>query len=186
MFISKRAVMPLLASGGVAAALFGGAAVHTAFTSSGSSTLNASTATIGTHVSGTVSIANAVPGDLGPVQNVTITNSGSTPETLAVQVAPTTGEDNATLDPYVDVFVSPVGGTPSYVGTLAQLESETKTPVSLNKTVGPDAQAKYVVQLGLSKTATDAEAGLKTSATFTITGTATTDTASGNTGGNTH
>lgn len=184
MNISKRAIVPLLASGGMAAALFGGGAVHTAFTSSGSGTLSANTAKIGTAVSGNVALSNAVPGDLGTASTVTVTNNGSTPETLAVSLAPTSNpsQNNTTLDQYVEVYF---GGSP--IGSLATLEADYGTGhavtipgVSLAANGG---SASYQVALGLDENAPNTVADSSTEAVFTVTGTATTDAASGNTAG---
>lgn len=183
MNIGKRAILPLLASGGMAAALFGGGAVHTAFTSSGSGTLSANTAKIGTAVSGNVALSNAVPGDLGPTSAVTVTNNGSTPETLAVSLAPTgnPSQNNTALDQYVEVYFNGAA-----IGNLATLEADYGTGHAATipgANLAAGGSVSYKIALGLDQNAPNSVADSFTEAVFTVTGTATTDPASGNTAG---
>jgi hypothetical protein len=165
---AKKTVLPLIAAGGVAAALFGGASVQTAFTSTATGTLNASTARIGTVLAnGVVTLANAVPGDTGPTSSVTITNAGSSPETLAVTFG--TGSDPS-LDSVIDVIWN---GTD--IGTLASL-ANTSFALQGNalQPEGSSGDSLTVpVALMLDTTATNAEASGADAVSFTITGTAT-------------
>lgn len=164
----KKAILPLMAVGGVAAALFGGGAVHTAFTSIATGTLNASTASIGTLLAnGTVTLANAVPGDTGPTSSVTVTNQGSTPESLAVTFG--TGS-NPGLDSVVDVIWDG-----SDVGTLASLNGASLALQGAVLQAGGSTGDSLTVPVALmlETSATDADANGSDSVSFTITGTAT-------------
>jgi hypothetical protein len=164
----KKTVLPLIAVGGVAAALFGGASVQTAFTSTASGSLNASTASIGTVLAnGTVTLANAVPGDTGATSSVTITNQGSTPEALAVTFG---SGSNAGLDAVVDVIWD---GTD--IGSLASLANVSFAlgGSSLEPGGSSGDSLTVPVALMLDTSATDADANGSDSVSFTITGTAT-------------
>jgi hypothetical protein len=168
----KRAVIALGITGAATAALFGGSAVSTAFTSSSSGNFHADVARSAIGTSGTVSLGNAAPGDLGPATTVHVGNQGSTPESLSITL---TG-GNPALNPFIDVFV---GG--QYVGNLATLESATAGGISLHTTIpvgGPDYTAS--VALGLNQSADNSVEGMGTDVTYTVTGTATSN------GGDTH
>ncbi len=163
----KKTVLPLMAVGGVAAALFGGASVQTAFTSTASGTLKASTASIGTVLAdGTVTLANAVPGDTGPTSSVTITNQGSTPETLAVTFGTGT---NPGLDSVVDVIWngSDIGSLASLANVSVALQASALQP---GGTSGDSLTVPVALMLDTS--ATNADANSSDAVTFTITGTA--------------
>jgi hypothetical protein len=163
----KKSILPLVAAGGVAAALFGGGAVHTAFTSTATGTLNASTASIGTVLAdGNVTLANAVPGDTGPVSNVTVTNQGSTPETLDVTFG--TGS-NPGLDSVVDVIWdgTDVGSLTSFNGASLALQGST-----LQASGSTGDSLTVPVALMLETSATDADANASDTVSFTVTGTA--------------
>ncbi|MCL2396146.1 MAG: hypothetical protein FWC87_15860 [Acidimicrobiaceae bacterium] len=173
-----RNVIALAATGGVAAALFGGAAVNTAFTSSATGTVNASTASIGTQLTnGKVSLTNAVPGETGPVSQVTITNQGSTPVTVSIAFG--TGS-NAALDSVVDIIWNGQDA-----GSLANLANE-NFPLSGNASTNqaelaangqPGDSITIPVALMLESSADDNVAnGSSDIVSYTITGTATTDT----------
>jgi archaellum component FlaF (FlaF/FlaG flagellin family) len=175
----NRTVLPLVATGGVAAVLFGGAAVHTAFTSSATGSFHAATARVGTQLTnGTVSLTNAVPGDVGPTSNVTITNNGSTPETISVGFG---AGSNAALDKVVDVIWDGQDA-----GSIASL-ANTAFPLS-NATLAakgaPGDSVTIPVALMLESTADDSvDNAASDVVSFTVTGTATS--AAGNTGGST-
>jgi hypothetical protein len=164
----RRTILPLVATGGLAAALFGGNAVHTAFTSTATGTINASTASIGTKITdGTVTLTNAIPGDIGPTSNVTITNQGSTPETLSVLFG---AGSNVNLDQVVDVYWNGVD-----VGSISSIDN---TNLSLGTNIlsakgGANASATIPVWLELEAGATDTVANGSDVVSFTITGTAT-------------
>jgi hypothetical protein len=173
-----RSFFALAATGGVAAALFGGAAVHTAFTSSATGTINASTASIGTQLTnGTVSLTNAIPGETGPVSQVTITNEGSTPVTVSITFG--TGS-NAALDSVVDIIWNNQD-----VGSIANLANES-FPLTGNSSSNqaelaangqPNDSITIPVALMLESSADDNVAnGSSDTVSYTITGTATTDT----------
>jgi hypothetical protein len=164
----KRAILPLVATGGLGVALFGGAAVSTAWTGADHGNVNVSTASVGTSAPATVSLTNALPGDESPGTQWIVTNQGSTPADEVVTVAPGT-TDSPTLDKYVDVFVSGQD-----IGTVAQLEAGNGTPL-----VGPNENNRfaagesrtYTIVLGLASNAPQSVAGQSTSAVFTTTGT---------------
>jgi hypothetical protein len=163
-----KTILPLIAAGGVAAALFGGAPVQTAFTSAASGTLNASTANIGTVLTnGSVTLANAIPGETGPTSSVTITNNGSTNEALGVTFGP---GSNPVLDSVVDVIWDG-----SDIGSLSSLANESfALQGSILRPGGSTGDSLTVpVALRLEPTATDAEANDSDTVSFTITGTAT-------------
>ncbi len=165
---AKKTILPLIAVGGVAAALFGGGAVQTAFTSTATGSFNASTASIGTVLAdGTVTLANAVPGDTGPTSSVTITNQGSTPEALAVTFG--TGS-NPGLDSVVDVIWD---GTD--VGSLASLTTASLAlqGSSLQAAGSAGDSVTVPVALMLDTSATDDDANGSDTVSFTVTGTAT-------------
>jgi hypothetical protein len=165
---AKKTILPLIAVGGVAAALFGGGAVQTAFTSTATGTLNASTASIGTVLAnGTVTLANAVPGDTGPTSSVTVTNQGSTPEALAVTFG--TGS-NPGLDSVVDIIWD---GTD--VGSLASLNNASLALQGAVLQAGGSTGDSLTVPVALmlDTSATDADANGSDTVSFTVTGTAT-------------
>lgn len=166
---TKQFLLPLIGVGGITAALFGGGAVQTAFTSTATGTLKAGTASIGTTLAdGTVTLANAIPGDTGPTSNITISNKGSTPETISIAFG--TGS-NPALDALVDVIWN---GTDA--GPLSTLQSAGS--ISLDDAVlgakgsGTDS-VTIPVALMLESSADDTVANSSDSVSFTITGTAT-------------
>jgi hypothetical protein len=174
----RRIALPLMATGGVAAALFGGGAVHTAFTSSASGTLDASTASIGTTLAhGTISLSNALPGDEGDPSSVTITNHGSTYETLSMVID---SGNNPALDNVVDLIWD---GTD--VGSLASLANQDQ--LSSTATLAPHGQTgdsiTMPLALELESTAGNDVAGQSDSISYTVTGTATAQPPAGSTGG---
>jgi hypothetical protein len=165
---ARRTILPLIAAGGAAAALLGGGAVQTAFTSTATGTLNASTANIGTVLAnGTVTLANAVPGDTGPTSNVTITNQGSSPEALAVTFG---AGSNPGLDSVVDVMWDG-----SDIGSLASLANVSFALQGLALQAGGSTGDSLTVPVALmlDTSATDADANGSDSVSFTVTGTAT-------------
>jgi hypothetical protein len=166
---TKHAVFSIIATGGVAAALFGGAAVQTAFTSTATGTLKASTASIGTLLAGgTVTLANAVPGDTGPTSSVTVTNQGSTPETISVAFG---AGSNPGLDSVVDVIWD--GTDAGSLASLAQSQSLSLGAAVLQPNGSPADSVTIPVALMLEASADDTEANASDSVSFTITGTAT-------------
>jgi hypothetical protein len=173
----KRTVLPLAATSAVAAVLFGGTAVHTAFTSSARGSLRASTARVGTQLTnGTVSLTNAVPGDTGPTSNVTITNNGSTPETISVGFG---AGSNAALDQVVDVIWDGQDA-----GSIASL-ANTSFPLGESTLAAKGATGDSItipVALMLDSTADNSVINAASDiVSLTVTGTATS--AAGNTGG---
>jgi hypothetical protein len=164
----SRIVLSLAATGGVAAALFGGGVVNTAFTSTASGSISASTASIGTTLTdGTISLSNAIPGVAGPTQNITVTNQGSTPELISVKFG--TGS-NPTLDNLVDV-----NWDGNDVGTLGSLGGASGT-LDDGHTLAPNGQPgdsiTIPVYLELESSADDSVANSSDTISYTITGTA--------------
>jgi hypothetical protein len=164
----SRIVLGLTATGGVAAALFGGGVVNTAFTSTATGTLNASTASIGTTLTdGTISLSNAIPGVAGATQKITVTNQGSTPELISVKFG---AGSNPTLDDLVNI-----NWDEADVGTLGSLGGGSVT-LNDGDTLAPDGQpgdsVTIPVYLELDSSAGDSVANSSDTVSYTITGTA--------------
>jgi len=174
-----RVILPVAATAAVGVALFGGGAVDTAFTSTATGTLKASTASIGTKIaSGTVTLANAIPGTTGPTSDVTITNQGSTPETISVSFG---AGSNPNLDGVVDVIWDgqDIGTFASLAGGAVTFESGTTLAAK-----GDSGDSVTIpVALELDSTAGDSAANTADTISYTVTGTAAADGGNGGNGG---
>jgi hypothetical protein len=127
-----RTLIALAATGGTAAALFGGTAVATAFTSqSPTQYAEGQGATTGITVTGgTFDATNLVPGATATQESITVTNNGSVPATGTLTVGAftvkTAGSNGNNPDPADLAFVINVGGGSNEVdGTAATLQNST-------------------------------------------------------------
>ena len=171
-----KAIIPALAaSGGIAALLFGGTGVSTAFTSSAAANFGAATATLDTSLlsGGAFSATDLVPGDIVP-DTVMLTNNSSNPVDIVLQFG--TLVDPGNLAQYIDLIV-PSGVPHIRAGTysLAYLATNVTGPSDLG-TLNPGANLSIGFELSfpdpnLSSAAENALAGQSVNLPYTFTAT---------------
>lgn len=165
------------ATGSAALALFGGAAVHTDFTSAATRTVSAGAASVGLSIgggsdyNGNISCSNLVPGATSAkpwdgggycTTSVTVKNTGSVKEDFTLSVGDPNPSLSASDAGLVTVnFTSPF----SYSATLAGLEGKT-IPVSYPIAAGDTAT--FTLEIDLGSTAGNNWSGFSFSVPYTV------------------
>lgn len=162
----KRVLIPLVASGGLAAALFGGSAVSTAFTADTPTHATAAADTVNQVVSGSISADNLLPGGT-EIGSLNYSNTGNTP--THVYLVPTSWSRTMGTDgsyPNTSDLTFTIDA-PGRTITIQGSDIHMGQPISLfDAPVG--GPWKITVQVGLSQGAGNDWNGAKATLDYTL------------------